>query len=300
MTDISVLIVAKNDTEYLLQTINSVVHWTKEVIIIDIGIPDDVLKELSRFKVVIIPHDGAVTYADQIRNKIMIHASASYVFFLDPDEVVPKDLQEYIQENYQKYDALAFPRKNIIFEKWIQHARWWPDHQLRLYKKNIGSWKPEIHSKPTINGIIHKVEPKEELALIHFNYKNLDHYFEKMTRYAKAESKDYLKEEKKFTLSIALSKGTQEFISRYFAGNGYKDGMHGFVLSFMQLMYYPLVYFYYWEEKKYEKHSQSDLIAASSNHFKDILLQSNHWIITKKLSPSISRIKQKVINMILK
>ena len=300
MTDISVLIVAKKDTEHLMQTINSVVNWTKEVIIIDIGISKEMLSEIKKTTATIIAHDGTVTYADQIRNKITKYASSSYVFFLDPDEVVPNDLQKYIQDNYLKYDALSLPRKNIIFEKWIQHARWWPDHQLRLYKKNIGTWEPEIHSKPVVNGTIHQVEPKEECALIHYNYKNLDHYIEKMTRYAKAEADDYLKGGNTFTLSIALSKGTQEFISRYFAGDGYKDGMHGFVLSFMQLMYYPLVYFYYWEGIKYEKHSQTDLIAASLNHFKDILLQSNHWIITKKLNPSISRIKQKILSMILK
>ena len=298
MTDISVLIVAKKDTEHLIQTINSVVNWTKEVIIIDIGISKEMLSEIKNTKATIITHDGTVTYADQIRNKITKYASSSYVFFLDPDEVVPNDLQKYIQDNYLKYDALSLPRKNIIFEKWIQHARWWPDHQLRLYKKNIGTWEPEIHSKPVVNGTIHQVEPKEECALIHYNYKNLDHYIEKMTRYAKAEADDYLKGGKTLTLSIALSKGTQEFISRYFAGDGYKDGMHGFVLSFLQSIYYPLVYFYYWEKNKYSKVDESKISSSIQIYYKELFLQSAYWTSFKGLKSSLSKFKYLIISFL--
>jgi len=300
MTDISVLVVAKNDTEHLFDTINSVVPWTKEVLIIDIGIPKEVLTKLKKTKVIIIPNKGEVTYADQIRNKITSYASSSYVFFLDPDEILPKDLQEYIQENYQKYDALSFPRKNIIFGKWIQHARWWPDHQLRLYKKKVGTWEPEIHSKPAINGTTHTIEPQEKLAIVHYNYKNLDHYIEKMARYAKAEANDYITQSRKLTISDAFSKGVQEFISRFFAGDGYKDGMHGFILSFLQSIYYPLVYFYYWEQKKYCKVGEDEIATSVQSYYKELFLQSAYWAPIKGMKSLLSHIQYFIISRLTK
>ena len=134
MTDISVIIVAKTDTLHLIEAVNSVLPWVKEVIIINIGIPESFLKKLHEMNVRIIPYLGNVTYADQIWNEVTKHAVSNYIFFLDPDEVVPEKLQKYIQENYSKYDALSIPRKNIIFGKWIEHSRWWPDYQLRIYK----------------------------------------------------------------------------------------------------------------------------------------------------------------------
>ena len=245
MTDISVLIVAKNDTDHLLQAIDSVVQWTTEVIIVDIGIRDDFLEKLKKTNVKIIPHNGNIMYADQIRDKITLYTSSTYILFLDPDEILPPALQKYIQKNYKKYDAMAFSRKNIIFDKWMQHARWWPDYQIRLYKKDKGNWNPSIHSKPNIKGVLHEIPAQETLAILHYNYNNLDHYFEKMIRYAKSEAADYIQSNTHFTLTNALSKGMQEFVSRFFSAEGYKDGMHGFVLSFLQSVYYPFVYFSY-------------------------------------------------------
>lgn len=296
MTDISVLIVVKKDTEHLFETINSVSSWTREVIVIDIGISQEVRAKLKEKTTVSIISHKTVAYADQIRDAITRYASSSYVFFLDPDEVVPKDLQIFIQDHYQKYDALSIPRKNIIFGKWIKYARWWPDHQLRLYKKDAGTWEPSIHSKPVITGTTFSIPPQEQLALIHYNYRDLDHYFEKMTRYAKAEAADCVSSKKQLTFPEALSKGVQEFISRFFAGDGYKDGMHGFTLSFLQSIYYPLVFFYFWELNKYIKVDENEISTSVQKYYKDIFLQSAYWAPIKGLKSSLSRIQYFIIS----
>lgn len=298
--DISVIIVAKNDTEYLVDTINSVISWVKEIIVVDIGIQDEMVKKLKNLKVKLISYPHKVSYADQIRNKITNEATSKYVFFLDPDEIIPQSLQEYVIDNYQKYDAMSFPRKNIIFNKWIQHARWWPDYQLRLYNKTKGYWTPTIHSKPNIKGNVHEVEALEKLAFIHYNYKNMDSFLEKFMRYAKAEAVDYINSGKTFNLKIATSKGVQEFISRYFAGDGYKDGMHGFILSFLQSLYYPLVFFYYWEKMKYIKVKDEEIMNSVENYYKQLFLQSLHWGFAKGLKSNLSKVKFKLISLIAK
>lgn len=299
MTDISVLIVAKDDTRYLLQCIESVSSWAYEVIIINIGIPNEFVNQLKKLKIQIIPYSGDVKYADQIRDNVTKYATSEYVYFLDPDEIIPKDLQSYIIDNYQKYDAICFPRKNIIFGKWIQYSRWWPDHQLRLYKKSKGIWKAEIHSKPQIQGSIHEIPAKESLAIIHHNYRNIDQYFAKMIRYAKAEAQDYAMNNRNISLSEALSKGTQEFISRFFAGDGYKDGMHGFTLSFLQSIYYPVVYFYYWEEKKYSEIDQKEIVKSIEKNFIHSFIQTAFWIRAKKLKSSLSYFTYKIVTFLL-
>lgn len=300
MTDITVVIVAKNDTLHLFETIRSVKNWVFEIIIVDIGIPKYIKDTLSKQNIRIIMHTGNVAFADQIRDSIVSNIKSKYVLFLDPDEILPIKLQKYIQENYSKYDSLAIPRKNFIFGKWIQHSRWWPDYQLRLYDIRKGKWPPTIHSKPQVIGTIHNVPIEENLALIHYNYENIDHYFEKMQRYTKSEARNYLNSQKKLTMKAAFSLGVQEFISRYFSGKGYKDGMHGFVLSFFQSIYYPIVYFYYWEMSKFENKNEKEISDSFVNFYKELFLQSMHWSFVKTPTSLFSKIKFKIISFLSK
>jgi len=300
MTNISVLIVANGNPPHLLQSIESVQSLASEIIIIDIGLTKDAQNSLLSHNLVKIIQENPVDYVELLREKSKQYAKNDYILILDPDEIVSRQLSDRLLEEYDKYDFISIPRKNIIFGKWIQHSRWWPDYQIRLFKKDAVTWSKKLHAQPITKGNGLQIEPEEPFALTHYNYESLDEYMTKMMRYAKADAQMHVSSEEKFTLSQALSQGSSEFISRFFAADGYKDGMHGFTLSFMQLMYYPLVYFYYWEGRKYEEHAQKEMIDASSNHFKDVLLQSNHWISVKHLSSSISQLKQKIVSHILK
>ena len=129
------------------------------------------------------------------------------------------------------------------------------------------------------------------MAITHYNYKNIDEYFSKFTRYAKAEAYN----SQHLTLNETIKKSVSEFISRYFANNGYKDGMHGFTLAIFQMFYPLLVYFYFWETKKYIEKDEASLPIKSQQFFKQGFIEINHWLINK-----IKSVKTKIINYLLK
>ena len=70
-----------------------------------------------------------------------------------------------------------------------------------------------------------------------------------------------------------MKKSLNEFISRYFAAQGYKDGVQGFILAVLQLFYYFLVYFYYLEMKKFKTDEKVD----ETEFFKTGLKEVLHW-----------------------
>jgi (heptosyl)LPS beta-1,4-glucosyltransferase len=298
MNNISAIIVALGSPKYLAQTISSITDLVDEIIIVDIGLDDATIERIKKDKKVIIKKEHAVPYVELIREQSKTLAKHDYIFFLDPDEVVPPQLARSIGDNYQQYDYIAMPRKNIIFTKWIQHSRWWPDYQVRLFKKSAAIWPQQIHAQPELKGNGLTLEPKEELALVHQNYEQVSEYMNKMNRYAQSEAHEYIQKHHTYTIGKALKDGMHEFISRYFAAEGYKDGMHGFALSFLQLMYYPLVYFYYWEIKKYEKIDQKELARESLHFFKDGLYQTNHWLSRKGFISELSKIKHVIIKLL--
>lgn len=300
MNNISAVIVVKDNPQHFSETLHSL-DFADEIIVVDIGMTPACRKIADRFRNVTIKIvDEEVLYVEQIREKTKSYASYDCIIFLDPDEVITPGLQEELIKNISKYDYISIPRKNIIFDKWIQHSRWWPDYQIRMFKKNAVKWPSRLHAQPEVTGKGLKLEAREDIALLHYNYVTISEYVSKMVRYAKAEANENLTNETNMTLPQAMKKGVQEFISRYFAEKGYQDGMHGTILAFLQMFYCLLVYFFYWEQKKDSVPVDQNQAIEVAGHFKDTLYEVTHWIDKEKIGSPRDRIKNKVLNSLLK
>lgn len=296
MNKISAIIVAKNSPKHLFESILSIQNIVKEIVMIDIGLDQSVIAKLrqnKKIKIVEVKQD--VPYVELIREEAKKYASEDYLLYIDPDEIVPQALAKILTSRYDSYDYIKIPRKNIIFDKWIEHSRWWPDYQIRLFKKNAVVWPKKIHAQPTVTGKGFTIDPNEECALIHYNYENIDEFIHKMTRYAKAEANEL----SSFPLSEALKKALSEFTSRYFAEEGYKDGIHGFVLAFLQMFYYFIVYIYHWEIKGKPPINSQELINIPQLFFRQGVKESGYWMIKKKLVKGKDVIKNKIIGKLL-
>lgn len=289
MENISAVIVVKNNPPFLQKVINSIVDLVFEIIIVDIGVSPELIKVLRKNKKIrIVKIKEQIPYVELIREKTKDFAKSDYVFFLDPDEIVPAKLKTIIKSHLVSYDFFRIPRKNIILGRWIKHSRWWPDYQVRIFKKNKVVWPKIIHRQPKVSGRGFEIEAKEEFALIHHNYKDLDEYLEKAKRYAKYEAKEIYEEKRIYTFVDTIKRSLNEFISRYFAAEGYKDGIQGFILAILQLFYYFLVYFYYLEMKKFKTNEKIDEAEFFRLGLKDVL----HWKKEKS-------VKEKLIKKIL-
>jgi len=298
MNDITAIIVAKDFPPHIFETVESTKDIADEIVILDIGLHQEIiekLKDTRNIRIITIKND--IPYVELIREESKSYAKTQYVLFLDPDEVIPPTLAKKILQEYKKYDYISMPRKNIIFGKWMEHARWWPDHQIRLFKKDSVIWHQKLHAKPTVHGNRLTLDAQENLAITHHNYENITEYLMKMIRYAKSDASEKSKTE--YQLSDGLKDGLNEFISRYFAGEGYKDGMHGFVLSFLQMFYYFLVYIYIWEKSRYTN-VENNAMEDSHNFFMRGLYEVNHWIAKKNLSKRSGSFKNFLINRLIK
>ena len=298
MKTVSAVIVVKNNPPHLFKTLESINDFVSEIIIGDIDIGNDYRKKLlQNKKVKIVELASNVTFADLVKEDLKKQTKGEYILYLDPDEIFPSAplrASPSLATLLDKYDIFYFPRKNIIFGKWIEHSRWWPDYQLRLFKRNSVTWPKQIHPVPQTKGKEYKFEPVEEKAILHYNYDNIDQYLEKAVRYAKSEAQ--LRDN--YSLTHALKDARSEFISRLFSSEGFKDGMHGLVLAILQMFYYFLVYFYYWEKKKYSTMEKNTILDFRSFAQK-LLFESNFWLIKKNLVMAAAKLKLKVQNKIL-
>ncbi len=299
--DVTAVIVVKNNPEHILKTLESVRSLAREILIGDIGIDTTLLEKLRKIEnVKIVTITKRVPYVELIREELHAQAKGEYILVLDPDEIVPPSLATLLESSVGKYDYVKVPRKNIIFGKWIEHSRWWPDYQVRFFKKGAVVWPTVIHAQPKAEGSELLIDPKEENALVHYNYKDLDEYLSKAPRYAKAEAAETLRSAQSDTgaqvdtsFTYFSKKALSEFIGRYFADDGYKDGMHGFVLAFLQMMYYFLVYFYVWEMGGAKEVNQKTILKDTVQFFSDSLHEISFWSKKKGMS-NISFVKSKL------
>ena len=301
MPKISAVIVITENPPYALKAIQSINPFVNEIIVGAVRTNNQllsVIKKNPKARIVQLPPD--VPYADIVKEDLKKMAKNDYVLFIDPDEIIPPKTWKVIENNINRFDSFHFPRKNIIFGKWIQNSRWWPDYQLRFFKKDTVNWPRQIHPIPKATGKEYKIPSEEQLAITHYNYSNLDEYFEKAIRYAKSEALVYIQSNTQLQLTDTVRKALTEFVSRFFANEGYRDGMHGFVLAILQLFYYCLVQMYYWEYKKYPDEKLEVLVNSVSQFFQTGTVESNHWINKKYLVNPLARFKMKLINRVIR
>ena len=105
MKNISAVIVVKDSPIHLFKVISSVEDLVKEIIIVDIGIDSALKTSLINNKLIkIVEMKDEVPYVELIREKTKDFAKSDYVFFLDPDEIVPSGLKIIIREKLDAFD----------------------------------------------------------------------------------------------------------------------------------------------------------------------------------------------------
>ena len=169
----------------------------------------------------------------------------------------------------------------MIFGKWVEHSLWWPDYNIRFFKKGKVTWDDEIHSIPLTEGRGIDLEAGSENAIVHNHYTSVAQYVSRMDRYTSIQAESLIKNGYKFNWTDIPGKSFNEFLSRYLAGEGYKDGLHGLVLALLQATSELLVYVKVWEKNKFKEENISS--GEIREEVGKVFLGLNHWLVVKKL-----------------
>ena len=297
MGKISVVInVVKEEISVLEHAIESVKGFASEIVIIDMTYPGSgVTKIAEKFKANVHKHTF-VNYVEPVRNFGVSKATNEWILILDPDEEVPSSLSKKLLAIANKPGAHYFriARKNIVFDKWLKYSRWWPDYNIRFFKKGSVSWDEEIHGVPKTVGKGADLMPEESLAIIHYHYTTVEQFLEKMNRYTSIQAKLKASEGYKFVWTDLLKKPAAEFLSRFFAGEGYMDGIHGLSISLLQAFSELVLYLKVWQNEKFK---QQDI---NPTEFKKVVDEEqkkvNYWLhdaLFKKTGKLVHRLKRK-------
>lgn len=296
MSKISVVINTLNVEEKIGKLIKSL-KWADEVLICDMR-SDDKTAEIAKNSGARVVFHKRLPFVEPARNFAVSEAAGEWILILDPDERVSSDLSSYLRkiaDGLKQIDYVRVPRKNIIFGRFMKASMWWPDYNIRFFKKGSVKWTDQIHKIPEARGEGLDFPAEEKFAIIHHHYESISQFLEKMLRYTTVQSNELLEQGYKFDWKDLLRKPLGEFLSRFFANRGFEDGLHGLTLSFLQAFSFLVVYLKVWEAERFKSHQIA--FDEAKELFKQAGRESEYWLKYGNLSKDpFKRFIQKVKN----
>jgi len=279
---LTVVISTRNRAKSLKRALTSVKGLADEIIVVDNQSSDDTLKVAKEFRATVFTKPNNLML-NVNKNFGFTKATGEWILCLDDDEEIPQELSDEIRAIIKEAPADVrgywISRKNIIFGRWIEHGIWWPDRQLRLFRKGSGKYRERhVHEYIETDG------RNETLtnAFIHHNYDSISQYLAKMQDiYTESEVAKYVSSGYRVHWVDAIKFPASDFLKLYFAEQGYKDGLHGLVLAILQAFYSFLIFAKLWEREKFP---EVDIpLSRSLQELQMFGKDASYWMTTAKL-----------------
>lgn len=265
MTDLTVLIITKNEENNIEKCINSIRNIAKRIVIVDSGSTDKTKEKAESL--------GANVYFHEFENHAAqlnwglenTDISTQWVMRMDADEELTKELTDEINKTLPMLDENitgVFLRRRVYFMgRWIRHGGIYPTMILRIFRTGKAFCEQTLMDEHFVLKEGKHTEFKNDF--IDNNTKSLTWWINKHNWYSDKEMEDFLERKAQLTDNEVKPKlfGTQVerkrwfkymfyyktplmrrahwyFIYRYFIKLGFLDGKEGLIFHFLQGYWY--------------------------------------------------------------
>ncbi|EPE37493.1 alpha-L-glycero-D-manno-heptose beta-1,4-glucosyltransferase [Candidatus Photodesmus katoptron] len=231
---LAVALIVKNEERHLKECLETVYKWVDEIVVLDSGSTDNTEEIARRYTKKFFVNKVWLGFGEQ-RRLAQSYVKSDYIFWLDADERVTLELKRSILKvmfSNKSNTLYRCSRLSWVFGRFIRHCGWHPERILRLYPTKLTQYN---------NSLVHeKVEVFSNMNIenlpgdiIHYTYKNINHYLLKSASYSKAWAEQRKQLGKKGSLSEGVFHAISCFIRMYIVKVGFLDGKHGFLLSLL-------------------------------------------------------------------
>ena len=296
MNKISAVISAYNEEKNIKDCLESIKDLADEIIVVDNSSNDKTSEIAKKFGAKVLTQENDPKNIDLQKNFGFSRAKEDWILSLDADERVTPELTSEIKSvlsqepraNSQQSNGYWIPRKNIIFGKWIQSDMWWPDYQLKLFRKSKGKFEKSVHRALVLEGASEKLTN----PLVHYNYVSIHQYLAKLNNYTDVEVESLSKDGHKFNWLDAVRFPVNDFVKTFFLQRGFKDGIHGLVLSMFQAFYMGIVFAKLWEKEGFKEVESRNFLREVLEEFKDSKNKIIYWLTSSLINESKNPLKK--------
>jgi len=227
---ISACIITLNEEKNIAACIESL-SFASEIIVVD-SFSTDKTEEICR-KI------GARFYQHKFeghieqKNIALGYATHTWVISLDADERVSEPMRRSIYKIFKgptSFDGFRFRRCTWYLQRWIRHGRFYPDKQLRLFRKAKARWGGvNPHDKIILDGKNFQDRNEE---ILHFSYQDLAQHIRTLNSFSSIQSSNlFQKGNRSFPVSKMVLKSLWTIFDNFILRLGFLDGRAGVVVA---------------------------------------------------------------------
>jgi len=222
-------VIISQDEEANIERCIKSVAFCDTVLVVDSGSKDRTVEiaKTNGASVHEMPWKG---YAEQ-KNAALEMIDAEWVLSIDADEEVSSELRHEIIAtitNPKGLVAFSMPRKTIHFGRWIRYGGWYPNRNLRLFKRTAGRWiGSEVHERWQPAGATGELNAD----LLHYSFSNLSDQVARNNSYSSLSAVKLHKAGRAFSTPRLFIKSISKFLETYLLKRGFLDGYPGFIIS---------------------------------------------------------------------
>ena len=227
---ISATIIVRNE-EHNIAEVCETVSWADEIVIVDSDSTDRTV-EIAR------------TYTDKVFNREFkgyqdkhefadAQTSGDWIFWIDADERVTPELKGAIEKlrglnDNELADGYKIARKTEYMGRWIKHSGWYPDYQMRLYRKDKSYWDGVApHQTARVDGQVETLDGE----FLHYTKRDLSEHHRVTDSYATLGAEHLFNKGKVIGAAGLFTNAIAAFNRTYFLNQGFLDGVHGMIIA---------------------------------------------------------------------
>jgi glycosyltransferase involved in cell wall biosynthesis len=256
---ISVYILTFNNLRTIERCLKSL-DWAEELVVVDSGSTDGTYEICQRhtdklYRREFQGHRDQYQYAADLTTR-------QWIMFVDADEEVPPELVEEIggmlKSRAEDVDGFFVYRRTYYLGKWIRYGGWYPDGEIRLYRRDKGRWEGGLHAKIVVGGKVSKLKSR----YLHYTYRNIADQIQTIDKYSRIAAEDMAQRGEKFSFFKLLFHPPFRFIKEYLFKSGFRDGLPGLIIVVSTMFYVFIKYAKLWELQLKKKPSMPSPLAG--------------------------------------
>lgn len=276
MQDVTILILTKNEEKNLSLCLKSVKGFAKRCVVVDSGSTDRT-KEIAIEYGADFYENPFVNYATQFNWGLdNTNINTKWVVRLDADERFTPELcaeleQQMTQHENDDVNGFVLEARLFFMDKELKHGGT-RKKKLMVFKNGLGRIENRKMDEHTVLSEGEAIEIKE--PFLHYDFKDLTSYVKKLNWYATREMQDYMEgafpkagfeasnkeieqmrgKKTKYYKAPMFWRCWAYFFYAYLIKGNCRNGIEGFIYSFLYHLYYRiLVDAKIYEQKKYNR-----------------------------------------------
>ncbi len=241
---LSVYMITYNNGATIEKALASVAGWAAEVVVVDSESTDGAQEIIERYTDRL--YQLCTTNMTEKYGYAQSLCTQPWVLFVDADEWLTPEIKGEIEELVRGgtgYDGFTAPRRNIYLGRVICHGEWHADYEVRLYRKEKGSWAGGIHARVYVAGRVGRLKN----YYLHAPYQDISHQIRTVDRYSQAFAEDMAASGRPFRLYNLVGRPLYRFLRDYLIKGGFRDGVPGLIIIASTMYYVFMKHAKLWE-----------------------------------------------------